>query len=63
MNPVNAVNAAGLTTFEFGLFSGHDGLDALVAAGYRLPAAKVKMYLEAYKANPKAVALIKRAAP
>jgi hypothetical protein len=60
--PLNAVNQAGLTAFEFGLFSGHDGLDALVAAGYRLPADKVKTYLEAYKANAKAVALIKRAA-
>ena len=60
---VNAVNQAGLTAFEFGLFSGHDGLDALVAAGYRLPAEKVKVYLEAYKANPRAVALIKRATP
>jgi HEAT repeat protein len=60
---LNAVNSAGLTAFEFGLFSGHDGLDALVAAGYRLPAAKVKTYLEAYKANLKAVALVKKAAP
>ncbi len=60
---VNAVNKSGLTAFEFGLFSGHDGLDALIAAGYRLPAAKVKIYLEAYKDNPKAVTLIKRAAP
>jgi hypothetical protein len=60
---INAVNSAGLTAFEFGLYSGHDGLDALVAAGYRLPAAKVKVYLEAYKANAKTVALIKRATP
>jgi hypothetical protein len=60
---LNAVNQAGLTAFEFGLFSAHDGLDALVAAGYRLPAEKVKVYLEAYKTNPKAVALVKRASP
>jgi HEAT repeat protein len=60
---LNAVNQAGLTAFEFGLFSGHDGLDALIAAGYRLPAAKVKIYLDAYKANPKSVALIKKASP
>jgi hypothetical protein len=58
---INAVNQAGLTAFEFGLFAAHDGLDALVAAGYRLPPTKAKMYLDAYKANPKAVALIKRA--
>jgi HEAT repeat protein len=60
---LGAVNSAGLTAFEFGLYSGHDGLEALIAAGYRLPAAKVKMYLDAYKANPKSVALIKRASP
>lgn len=60
---INAKNQAGLTAFEAGLFAGHDGLDALVAAGYRLPAEKVKMYMDAYKANPKAVALVKRAAP
>jgi hypothetical protein len=35
----------------------------LIAAGYRLPAEKVKVYLEAYKANAKAVALVKRATP
>jgi HEAT repeat protein len=60
---LNAVNQAGLTAFEFGLFAGHDGLDAIVAAGYRLPAAKVKLYLDAYKSNPKSVALIKKASP
>lgn len=60
---INAKNQAGLTAFEFGLFAAHDGLDALLAAGYRLPAEKVKVYLDAYQANPKAVALVKRAAP
>jgi hypothetical protein len=60
---LNAVNQAGLTAFEFGLFAAHDGLNALLAAGYKLPAAKVKVYLDAYKANPNAVALIKRATP
>jgi hypothetical protein len=60
---INVVNQSGLSAFEFGLFSGHDGLETLIAAGYRLPAAKVKVYLEAYKDNPKAVALIRRATP
>jgi len=60
---INAVNKAGLSAFEFGLFAAHDGLDPLIAAGYRLPAEKVKVYLEAYKANAKAVALVKRATP
>ena len=60
---VNATNQAGLSAFESGLFAAHDGLDALLAAGYRLPLDKVKIYMEAYKANAKAVALIKRATP
>jgi hypothetical protein len=60
---INATNQAGLTAFEFGLFAAHDGLEPLLAAGYRLPADKVKVYLDAYKANAKAVALIRRATP
>jgi HEAT repeat protein len=59
---VNAANASGLTAFEFGLDSGHDGLEELIAAGYRLPAAKVKDYNDAYKKNPASVAMIRKAA-
>jgi ankyrin repeat protein len=55
---VNAKNKQGLTAFEFGLFSASDGAAALIAAGYRLPAEKAKMYREAYKTNPKTIALI-----
>ena len=59
---VNAVNAAGLTPFEMGLWMGHDGLEELIAAGYRLPPEKVKAYTEGYKDRPAAQAMIKKAA-
>jgi hypothetical protein len=58
---VNAVNAAGLTPFEMGLYSGHDGLEELIAAGYRLPPAKAKMYAEGYKGQAAAQAMIRKA--
>jgi len=59
---MNAPHASGLAPFEMGLWSGHDGLEEFLAAGYRLPPAKVKMYLEAYKDRPAAVAMVKKAA-
>ena len=59
---VTATNTAGLTPFEMGLWMGHDGLEELVAAGYRLPPAKVKGYLEGYKDRPAAQAMVKKAA-
>ncbi len=59
---VGLKNSAGLTAFEMGLFSGHDGLEELIAAGYRLPADKVALYKQAYASNPKAVALVQKAA-
>jgi hypothetical protein len=59
---VNAVNASGLTPFEMGLWMGHDGLEEIIAAGYRLPPDKVKMYSEGYKDRPAALAMIKKAA-
>jgi hypothetical protein len=40
---------------------GHDGLEELIAAGYRLPPAKVKVYLEGYKDRPAAQAMVKKA--
>lgn len=58
---VDAKNAAGLTAFEMGLYSGHDGLDELIAAGYRLPADKAALYRQGYAANPKSLDLITRA--
>jgi ankyrin repeat protein len=58
---VNAKNGSNLTAFEMGLDSGHDGLEELIAAGYRLPPDKAKEYLEAYKDKPAAVAMVKKA--
>ena len=46
-----------------GMWSGHDGLDELIAAGYRLPPDKVKGYMEGYKDRPAAIAMVKKAAP
>lgn len=59
---VDAKNASGLTAFEMGLWSGHDGLEEFIAAGYRLPPEKAKVYLEGYKDRPAAVAMVKKAA-
>jgi len=58
---INAKNKMGLTAFEFGLWSASPGAATIAAAGYRLPAEKVKMYREAYKTNPKILALIDKA--
>jgi len=58
---IGATNAAGLTAFEMGLYSGHDGLEELIAAGYRLPPEKAKAYAQGYATNPAALALIKKA--
>ncbi len=58
---VEVKNAAGLAAFEMGLFSGHDGLEELIAAGYRLPAEKAALYRQGYASNPKSMALIDKA--
>ncbi len=59
---VNAVNSGGFTPFESGLWMGHDGLEELLAAGYRLPPEKVKIYLDGYKDRPEAQAMVRKAA-
>lgn len=59
---VDATNSAGRTPFEMGLWMGHDGLEELLAAGYRLPPDKVKVYLDGYKGRPAAIAMVKKAA-
>jgi HEAT repeat protein len=59
---VNVGNSSGLSPFEMGLWMGHDGLEELLAAGYRLPPDKVKVYLEGYKDRPAAIAMVKKAA-
>ena len=58
---IDAKNTAGLTAFEMGLFSGHDGLEELIAAGYRLPADKAALYRQGYASNPKSLELISKA--
>ena len=58
---MNAKNKMGLTAFEFGMWNASPGAAAIAAAGYRLPADKVKMYRDAYKTNPKILALIDKA--
>jgi hypothetical protein len=46
---------------EMGLFYGHDGLEEIVAPGYRLPPDKAKMYTQGYPGKPAVQALIKKA--
>ena len=58
---INVPNKSGLTPFEMGLWTGHDGLEELIAAGYRLPPDKVKVYLEGYKDRPAAITMVKKA--
>ena len=58
---VDAKNVSNLTPFEMGLWYGHDGLDELIAAGYRLPPDKAKMYAQGYANRPAALAMIKKA--
>ena len=40
---------------------GHDGLEELIAAGYRLPPEKAKAYLDGYKDRPAAITMVKKA--
>ena len=58
---LNAKNWAGLTALQMGIVTGNPGLEELIAAGARLDPATAKAYAEAYKRNPKAVALVKKA--
>ncbi len=57
----NATDQSGMAPFELTLWSGTDAADALLEAGYRLPADKAATYRDAYKGNPKALELIQRA--
>ena len=58
---VDAKNKMGLTPFEMGLFYGHDGLEEIIAAGYRLPPEKAKMYEQGYAGKPTVQAMIRKA--
>ena len=54
-------NAMGLNALEMGIVSGNPGLEELIAAGARLDPVKAKAWSQAYKSNPRALALIKKA--
>lgn len=58
---VNAKNAMGITPFEMGLWNAHDGLDEIIAGGFRLPPAKAKDLAAAYKDKPASLAYVKKA--
>ncbi|HEY5610536.1 MAG TPA: HEAT repeat domain-containing protein [Thermoanaerobaculia bacterium] len=58
---MNAKSKADLTAFEFGIWGMTDGAATLVAAGFRLSAEKAKIYLDAYKDEPKKLAFVKKA--
>ena len=58
---LNAKNWAGLTALQMGIVSGNPGLEELIAAGARLDPATAKAYADAYKKNPRALALIQKA--
>jgi hypothetical protein len=54
-------NGSGLNALEMGIVSGNAGVEELIAAGARMEAGKAKAYAEAYKSNPKVLALLKKA--
>src|SRR5262249_37088629 len=58
---IDVKNKVGLTPFEMGLLWGHDGLEEIIAAGYRLPPDKVKTYTEGYAGKPAVQAMIRKA--
>lgn len=58
---VGARNNAGLAALEMTIWSGNDGLEALINAGARLSAETAAAYRKAYQANPAAVALVDKA--
>jgi HEAT repeat protein len=59
---VGATNKMGLSAFEMGLFYGHDGLEELIAGGYRLPPDKAKLYETTYAQKPTVLGLVRKAA-
>lgn len=54
-------NAAGLAAFDMGVFQGHDGLEELIAAGYRLSPDKASAYEKAFAGKPAVIALVRKA--
>jgi HEAT repeat protein len=58
---VGATNPMGISAFDMGLYFGHDGLEELIAAGYRLPPEKAKAYEKAFADKPAVLALVRKA--
>jgi hypothetical protein len=58
---VGATNPMGISAFDMGLYFGHDGLEELIAAGYRLPPEKARAYEKAFADKPAVLALVKKA--
>jgi len=58
----NATSKFGLTAMESSFMYANDGIDALIAAGARLPADKVDTYKMTYGSNPVVLDMIQRAA-
>jgi HEAT repeat protein len=56
-------NKMNFTALEGSIVSGNPGVEELIAAGARLDRQTAKDYLAAYKNNPKALALVKKATP
>ncbi len=57
----DARNSMGMAALEMAMWSGNDGLQALIDAGARLKPETAKAYAEAYQSNPKALELIRKA--
>lgn len=60
---VGTTNPQGLSAFDMGVFFGHDGLEELIAAGYRLSPEKAKGYEKAFANKPAVLALVRKATP
>ena len=58
---LNARNWSNLTVLELSIVTGNPGIEELIEAGARLDPEKAKSFAEAYKNNPRALALIKKA--
>jgi len=58
---IGARNKMNLTALEMSIISVNTGVEELIAAGARLDPKTSKEYLDAYKDNPRALALVKKA--
>jgi ankyrin repeat protein len=54
-------NKMNLTALQMSIYSGEPAVEELILAGARLDPETAKAYLEGYKDNPKALALVRKA--